>query len=914
MALSADESKYYVGGNFTSVASFHNGAKVDASGNLVSPWALVGGTVHAAVADGSGGAYIAGTFTRVGQYTDKPYLAHISADGTVDASWPLYQPSGTVLDMIKVTYQSTDYLFICGNPYIDKLVMSDGSEDTGFAPSVSGAVTCLAASSSYVYGGGGVSTFFGSNSVRVTGRFNISNANSGTTSPTLLEGDVASSGTIYSICVGSGDVVYFGGNFTADGTTQLVRTTGDGVTVDNGFNASIGGGYVSDILLSGSSLYIHGTFSSAGGQSRHRIAIVNASSGSADTGFNPTLAGTSSNYNIYGWALESSILYLTGNFKTVNSTERIYTAALNSSGVLQSWYPGGGGRIVAVLSSSPATFYVGAFTFLGNYTPQSYVAAFSTADNSLDANFTPSLNSWPAAIALATLDSNSYVYLGGDFTEVEGNSSNKRGMASYMEDGTHNTYAPNFNNDVMDICLIGDGTTVAGSRLIVVGYFTNATHVINSSSVAIDYGCGLYPVDSGSNTVELTAWDPQFSSGALACCVYNSIVYCVGSFTTVNGGGTTRNRAAAWDFSGGIAGAGTLTSWDPNLNSTGYAVATDGTHVYIGGSFTTVGGTSHSYICRVDMSGVLDTSWNPASEGSGTTVWTIRLTSSHVHYGGYKTVRTVSKSTGDVLYNFPLMNLNKTVRDMVVASGMNGFAIGAQSDSSWYMPYVGGLVPWTNAMIESQSFSGGTTTLTVNGHSNITGSSAFDMSYGADLTTDGFILGLAGGAFTISVSAITRPFYMSVAAKTRRCYVNSSGSSIVTDDSAPTIVNGGALKSSADMYYWDLDGVDTGAIPITGSTYISFGTSLADQKYMALYFGVEKTGYSQKTFEIDFSNYSPSMLPYSFEQNGYTVVASAATKRVTVTTPPFSPSALLYILFSFAPSLTLSANIPIETV
>lgn len=46
----------------------------------------VNGPVFAMVSDGADGVYLGGRFTRVGT-TDRPYLAHIKVDGTVDPSW-----------------------------------------------------------------------------------------------------------------------------------------------------------------------------------------------------------------------------------------------------------------------------------------------------------------------------------------------------------------------------------------------------------------------------------------------------------------------------------------------------------------------------------------------------------------------------------------------------------------------------------------------------------------------------------------------------------------------------------------------------------------------------------------------------------------------------------------------------------
>ncbi|MFN0078128.1 MAG: IPT/TIG domain-containing protein [Prosthecobacter sp.] len=78
-----------------------------------------------------------------------------------------------------------------------------------------------------------------------------------------------------------------------------------------------------------------------------------------------------------------------------------------------------------------------------------------------------------------------------------------------------------------------------------------------------------------------------------------------GSFTSI--GGTTRNHIAR------VEADGTLdTSFNPNANNSvsSVAVQADG-QILLGGSFTTVGGTTRNYIARVKADGTLDTSFNP---------------------------------------------------------------------------------------------------------------------------------------------------------------------------------------------------------------------------------------------------------------------------------------------------------------
>jgi uncharacterized delta-60 repeat protein len=79
-----------------------------------------------------------------------------------------------------------------------------------------------------------------------------------------------------------------------------------------------------------------------------------------------------------------------------------------------------------------------------------------------------------------------------------------------------------------------------------------------------------------------------------------------GTFTTV--GGTTRNRIARLNTDGTLD-----TGYNPNLSNTVYAVTIDSNgKILIGGAFITVGGVSHTFIARLNTDGTLDASINPS--------------------------------------------------------------------------------------------------------------------------------------------------------------------------------------------------------------------------------------------------------------------------------------------------------------
>jgi hypothetical protein len=80
--------------------------------------------------------------------------------------------------------------------------------------------------------------------------------------------------------------------------------------------------------------------------------------------------------------------------------------------------------------------------------------------------------------------------------------------------------------------------------------------------------------------------------------VVGNTAYIGGTFTALTpGGGTavTRNHVAAINMT-----TGALLPWNPNVNGTVYSILPAGNNVYLGGSFTTVGGATHKNIAMVN--------------------------------------------------------------------------------------------------------------------------------------------------------------------------------------------------------------------------------------------------------------------------------------------------------------------------
>ena len=104
---------------------------------------------------------------------------------------------------------------------------------------------------------------------------------------------------------------------------------------------------------------------------------------------------------------------------------------------------------------------------------------------------------------------------------------------------------------------------------------------------------------------------PTLSGGVdgqvYATLVVGDTVFVGGSFThaQVRGGGSvTRGDVAAFNRTTGAL----ITTWSANANATVRALATDGSSLYIGGAFTSIGGTNQRWLVKASLAnGAIDT-------------------------------------------------------------------------------------------------------------------------------------------------------------------------------------------------------------------------------------------------------------------------------------------------------------------
>ena len=235
----------------------------------------------AVVADGSGGFYIGGDFTRLGPYPRRN-LAHILANGSVDRA---FNPSPN--GVVRALALSGQTLYVGGDfgaiAYRSRHRIAALDATTGHAtswnPNANGRVRALAVRGGTVYAGGQFRSIGGQPQSWL--------AALDATTGQAANWNAGPSGPVYALAV-SGQTVYAGGNFhSIDGEPRNYIGALDGDTGNvTGWDPQIGtrNTPVYALAVSGDTVYAGGDFGSIGGQRRPGLAALDATTAKVTPG------------------------------------------------------------------------------------------------------------------------------------------------------------------------------------------------------------------------------------------------------------------------------------------------------------------------------------------------------------------------------------------------------------------------------------------------------------------------------------------------------------------------------------------------------------------------------------------------------------------------------------------------------
>jgi hypothetical protein len=390
-------------------------------------------------------------------------------------------------------------------------------------------------------------------------------------------------GEVYAAVVDGAGNLYIGGNFTVAGgviANNIAKWDGNSWSaIGSGISGPpgwpISDGRVLALAVSGTDLYVGGTFTNAGGNAVNNIAKWNGTnwsalgSGVSGPPDDPYYGGT-----VLSLAVSGTDLYVGGIFTNAGGGEANYIAKWDGG----SWSAVGSGmnNQVHALAVSGSDLYAGGdFTTAGG-TAANYIAKWDGSSWSALGSGLGGTGSYPGipnALAVSGTD----LYVGGQFTTAGGNAASN--IAKW--DG-NNWLALGSGIDLGGWVL---ALAVSGSNVYVGGAFTTAGGNAASNIAKWD-GSNWTALGSGMGGV------PGNMAQVLALVVSGSDLYAGGFFTTA--GGSTANYIAKWDASSWSA----LGSGMGGHYASVAALAVSGGDLYTGGNFTTAGGFPASYLAK----------------------------------------------------------------------------------------------------------------------------------------------------------------------------------------------------------------------------------------------------------------------------------------------------------------------------
>ena len=674
-AIAVDsDGTVYVGGSFTGWGpQTGTGAVVNATTAQVNRnFPPITGTVQVAASDGSGGWYLAGNFSAVGGVA-RSRLAHILATGALDPNW-IPNPNGNVQRMSvsgTTVYVGGGFTSICGTGsscgsattrnYLAAINADGTLGDWNPNPNSDILGMTVAGDGSTIYVGGNFATMCGAGSscdqTAVTRTRLAAIGADGTLKAWNPMPGGGNGGTwVRSLALsGDGTTVYVGGNFatmcgagsscdqTAQSRSALAAIGTDG-TLSTTWNPKVTGGYpdVQELAVysSGSSSMIFaggdfttfcGASSSCGAstQTRNYVAAIN-DDGTLNS-WNPNLSS-----KVWGMSVAGTSVYVAGEFTSAcgagsscgaTAQTRNRLAAFNVDGTLLSWDPNVNGTANTAAASGSTVYIGGAFSSMTTITRNRLAAV--TPSGGLSTTFNPNLDNTVNALAV----SGTTVYVGGAYGNACGAGSScgdtavtRSRLAAFGTDGTlDTTFNPNLNSTV-------NAMAVSGTTVYVGGTFTSACSTGSScGSSATRQRLAAFGTDGSINSTFYPSITTP-SSVVNAIATDGSAIYVGGSFLSVCGtsnssctSATARSRLAAF------TSAGALKTWNPNANNTVNALAVSGSTVYVGGSFASIGGATRSGLAAIPTGSNSATSWNP---GPGNTVKALVVSGNAAYVGG----------------------------------------------------------------------------------------------------------------------------------------------------------------------------------------------------------------------------------------------------------------------------------------
>jgi hypothetical protein len=610
----------FIGGSFSRIG-LRTGQFVSTSsstGDVESNMPVVSGpneaTISAVVPDGSGGWYLAGSFSYVGS-TPRDNLAHILSNGSLDATFDP-QPDGEV-DAIALdgsTMYVGGFFQNIGGAARSNLaeISSTTGADAGLNADADSDVSNLALDDTqnilYVAGD------FGTIGANDASRSHLAAVSTGTGNANGWNPNPTSSSSLFITSLAlSSSTVYVGGDFDHIGANALARNglaalnadnTGDATTWNPDPSNVSSDPEVDSVATSGSTVYVGGFFTQIGANhaARNGLAALDAMSANA-TSFDPKLASITGSPAVDTLRVDGSTLYMAGFFNAVGQSTRAArrnAAAVNvGTGNPTGWNPdpdSESGEISQIATAGTHVALVGGFDSFRGADRDGLAAVDIATGQLLPWNPTVKFNDGSTGTVSGLGVLGNTVYVAGNFSKVGLCTSQARSSLAAV-DATTGVPTPWNPSPIGQMGPVA----VSGNTVYVGGEFTvGPVQDPRSNLAALDATSG-----------KATSFAPNPSNFVETLAISGSTLYTGGTFSTT--AGQDRHHAAAYNLT-----TGTLTAWNPDTDDFVNALLPVGSDVYLGGPFTTVGGDSHPGVARVNgTDGAADATWTPTSDAVG---------------------------------------------------------------------------------------------------------------------------------------------------------------------------------------------------------------------------------------------------------------------------------------------------------
>jgi hypothetical protein len=471
----------------------------------------------------------------------------------------------------------------------------------------------LSSDGNHIFAGGDFNQVGGDGKGTYLAKISVS---TGTLDTVSFNSNVIAAGSVVNSLYVNGNDLYVGGSFQSyrsssygyglikvDATTGVLDTTNFN-TIKAGTNGS-----VFALAMSGTTLYVGGSFTSYRGTYVQNLAKFNMSNWGLDTAFTQS---TGPNDTIRSVAVSGSSVYIGGDFLNYRGDTKGYrlakldltTGEMDTTSFNTTSNSGPeGGSVNAILINGNDLFIGGSFTtYRGNNRGLRLAKLDATTGVMDTTNFNTVAASGPSAAvhALAFNPTKTKIYLGGAFTTYRSSSYGYFACAVNYSNGVIDNsvigVSGSPNGTVYAIAVLGSGSTYSvylGGSFTSFNSSTRGSYLLKLSSTGVmDYTFNSTTSNNG----------PGAYVNSIATSLDGNYLYIGGAFTTYknNNKGYYLAKVSASDAALEVANFNSTSSSGPNGVVNTVLLSADGSKVYVGGVHSSYrGSTSAPYMSSV---------------------------------------------------------------------------------------------------------------------------------------------------------------------------------------------------------------------------------------------------------------------------------------------------------------------------